>query len=251
MLERNGQSARKILATGNGRCNYSNEASPYAQEVIAFLRERCGIEPAEEEGRIYPRSMEASSVAEALISCTKRLGAEIKCGAKAESVQKNAQGFVVKCEDGSAFESEKLILATGGKAGIQYGCYGDGYGFAQALGHSVLKPIPALDGLCVEEDISDLHGVRAAAKASLFRVWSRSPADGTADSEDLIAREFGEVQFTKNGISGICVMDLSRYVRLSESGYYRLSLDFFPDETAWALTEKLIQREQDFGCGLK
>ena len=243
ILERGSEPAKKIYATGNGRCNYSNIAAEHSREVTDAMRRSFGIEPVEEEGRIYPRSFEAASVAHALISAAERSGAQIVCGAHAADVQKNAQGFVVECDDGRRFGSEKLILATGGKAGIQYGCTGDGYRFAEALGHSIVKPIPALDGLCVSEDIEALHGVRVRAKAIIGKLQE--------DGESVrLADEIGEVQFTKKGISGICVMDLSRYLRFSEGVRFVLILDLFPEKDLGELTDMLFSRKRVFGCGM-
>ena len=239
VLERNDKPARKIYATGGGRCNFSNAAARYSWETVPWMKDTAGIESDEEEGRIYPRSFEAASVAEALAAAAERNGAGIICGEKAVSVQKNAQGFVVECEDGRVFESLKLVLATGGKAGIQYGCYGDGYKFAQGLGHSIVKPIPALDGMTCIEDISPLHGVRIRAKASVI-------SEGA-----VLASSEGEVQFTKDGISGICVMDLARYLRLSPGKGYILSLDFFPGEEEKELAAEFMERKKAYGCGLK
>ena len=248
--------ARKIYATGNGRCNFSNVSARWSWETVPWMKDTAGVESTEEEGRIYPRSFEASSVAEALAAAAKRAGAEIVCGTRAVEVSKIdavklpaeqifEQPFVVKCEDGRTFEAQKLVLATGGKAGIQFGCYGDGYKLAESLGHSIIKPIPALDGLVCAEDISALHGVRVRAKASLIKHCTASQSEQTAGTSS------GEVQFTKDSISGICVMDLSRLVRLEKGAEFFLSLDLFPEKGGEELSDYLIGRKKTFGCGLK
>ena len=206
------------------------------------MSECFGIEPVEEEGRIYPRSLEASSVAQAIIAAAQRSFVDIRCGVRAVSVKRTPLAFITSCEGCEDIMSLSLILATGGKAGIQYGCYGDGYRLAESLGHSVVKPIPALDGLTVEEDISVLHGVRVRAKASVLRT-----AGGKTEE---LASEAGEVQFTKDAVSGICVMDLSRNVRLAEGAAYRLSLDLFPEMDKEELLEKLRYRKKMFGSGM-
>ncbi|MBR5735159.1 MAG: aminoacetone oxidase family FAD-binding enzyme, partial [Desulfovibrionaceae bacterium] len=259
VLERNEVPAKKIYATGNGRCNFSNVSARWSWETVPWMKDAAGVEAAEEEGRIYPRSFEAAAAAEALVSAAKRAGAEVICGARAAEVsrrdtgkqpgeQKFAQRFVVKCEDGRTFEAEKLVLATGGKAGIQYGCYGDGYKLAESLGHSIVKPIPALDGICCAENISALHGVRVRAKASVIK---RRSASGSEGAEETMGSSAGEVQFTKSGISGICVMDVSRFARLEEGAGLWLSLDLFPEKSGEELAEFLIARKTAFGCGLK
>ena len=255
VLERNDIPARKIYATGNGRCNFTNEAAKYFQETLGIMSGCFGIEAVMEEGRAYPRSLEAASVAEALVSAATRAGAEVFCGAHAVSVaqesggavQKNGQNFVVECEDGRAFCAPRLVLAAGGKAGIQLGCYGDGYKFAKALGHSVIKPIPALDGLVCEEDLVALHGVRVRAKASLLQA-AEDP--DRLQAETLLAEGSGEVQFTKEAISGICVMDLSRCVRSEEGKRFVLSLDLFPELPEEELAQLFFSRKKAFGCGV-
>ncbi|MBR5731162.1 MAG: FAD-dependent oxidoreductase, partial [Firmicutes bacterium] len=190
VLERNDAPAKKLLATGNGRCNFSNRNAMFSEELVAFFSECLGIEAVEEDGRFYPRSLEAKTVADALVSGLEMAGAQIICNARVTSVRFNEMAYTVRTEDGRFFLSKAVILATGGKAGIQYGCYGDGYKLAEDLGHTVVKPVPALDALTCAEDLSDLHGVRVKARAALQR-----SEDGGAFEE--AASETGEVQFTK------------------------------------------------------
>ena len=263
VLERNDEPARKIRATGNGRCNYSNVDAPKSAEVVGRLRQLAGIEPAVEEGRIYPRSFEASTVAEALAAACS--GADLILNARAVSAQKDGDVFTVKTEDGRVFVSRALILACGGKAGIQYGCTGDGYKLAESFGHSVEKPIPALDAMVCPEDLEALHGVRAQARASLnmesgigcgsefCSIYASKGPEGRSEYQPpaFPVSEQGEVQFTRNGISGIPVMDLSRYLRLMPGTVYTLSLDFFPELSDEELDRLLDERERRFGSGLK
>ena len=259
VLERNGIPGRKIYATGNGRCNYSNQDAPHSEEVVDRLRKLAGIEPAVEEGRIYPRSMEAATVAEALEAAAS--GADMFLNAKAVSAEKDGGVFKVAAEDGRTFSARRLILACGGKAGIQYGCYGDGYKLAKAFGHSVVRPIPALDAMVCTEDLEALHGVRAAAVAKLIKETGvtcggevcsiYAGAAGGHTGPAVIASEAGEVQITRNGISGICVMDLSRHLRLEAGTSYTLSLDFLPDMSVREMDALLPERQRSFGIGLK
>ena len=249
VLERNDLPARKVYATGNGRCNFSNTKARWSWETVPWMKDTAGVEAAEEDGRIYPRSFEAASAAEGLVAAAKRAGAEVFCGARAVGVQKNDQGFMVECEGGRSFEAKYLVLATGGKAGIQFGCYGDGYKFAEALGHSIVKPIPALDGLITDEDISALHGVRVRAKASIIKCLVIPGSGG--GTEKTAGTSIGEVQFTKDSISGICVMDLARFIRHEFDKEFVLSLDLFPEKSQEELADLLIGRKKAFGCGLK
>ena len=235
---------KKILVTGNGRCNFTNEKAEFFSLTIGTMSSCFGIEAAFEDGRAYPRSMEASSVAQALVFAAEKAGAGIFCGAHVTRVRKNSRGFEAECEDGRVFFAPRLVLACGGKAAIHMGCYGEGYKWASELGHSVIKPIPALDALVCSEDISALHGVRVRAKAALLAF------DSDAFAGKLLAEESGEVQFTKDAVSGICVMDLSRCVRTEEGRRFVLSLDLFPDVSAEDLAKLLADRAEAFGSGL-
>ncbi|MBQ2042064.1 MAG: aminoacetone oxidase family FAD-binding enzyme [Firmicutes bacterium] len=244
VLERNDTPAKKLLATGNGRCNFSNRKAMFSAELVGFFSECLGIEAVEEDGRFYPRSFEAKTVADALVGGLEMAGAQIICGAKVVSVSNNEMAYTVRTEDGRFFLSKAVILATGGKAGIQFGCYGDGYKLAEKLGHSIVKPVPALDALTCAEDLSELHGVRVRAKVSL-----QKSQDGGAFEE--AASEEGEVQFTKTAVSGICVMDLSGKVRLAEGTAYRLVIDLFPEKKLSELEYSLSYRQRMFGVMLK
>lgn len=236
VLERNEEAARKIYATGNGRCNFLNRKAKDADMVLEYCHSIGIIETEEEDGRLYPRSMQAASVADALINAAKKNGAEILCGTKVCSVQKKGQYFDIQSEKGELFTSDKLLIATGGKAGIQFGCYGDGYKWAQDFGHVPVKPIPALTGLECAESIELLHGVRIKAKASVFC------------NKELLASDLGEVQFAGGYISGICVMNLSRYLRTGEGKEYTLVLDLFPEYSKEDLLQLLLSQKKIRGC---
>ncbi|MBQ9912009.1 MAG: aminoacetone oxidase family FAD-binding enzyme [Firmicutes bacterium] len=239
VLERNNIPAKKIYATGNGHCNYLNAESEGFNESYRVL-ESIGISGvSDDEGRYYPRSREASSVAEALVFAAENSGAQIICDCHITDVVKTENGFKVVSKDGRKFESSKLLIATGGKAGIQFGCYGEGYRWAQYLGHSLVKPIPALVPVECEEDISVLHGVRVRGRVSLYQ------------NGELMGEDSGEIQFTKDSVSGICVMDLSREVRLGEGKQYCLSVDLFPELSEKELLDLYMSREKLLGHGFK
>jgi len=238
LLERNSELSKKIYATGNGRCNFANLNAPNAKEVIDYAR-TIGIVPFEEEGRLYPRNREARSVANALIAAAKNAGAELVTNFFVTSVQKNEQGFVVESESGEVLTSDTLVVATGGKAGISFGCYGDGYKWAESLGIALKKPIPALTGVKPEEDIALLHGTRVNARVSL-----------SLDGEE-IGSDTGEVQFAKEYISGICVMNLSRLVRLSDERKYILHIDMYPEYTKEELIDLFKSQIGKVGCAME
>lgn len=239
LLERNDKFAKKIYATGNGRCNFLNTKAENANKVLEFCSS-CGIVPIEEEdGRLYPRNKEAASVANCLLASAKAAGVFLVSDFEVVSVQKNEQGFVVKSKLGEEYSSSSVVIATGGKAGIQFGCYGDGYKWASDFGHQVKKPIPALCGVEVEEDLGVLAGVRVSAKASIF-----------CDNK-LLAKDLGEVQFTKAAISGICVMNLARCIRKTEGTEFKLVLDMYPEYSEEELLKLFMNQKEKVGCAME
>lgn len=246
LLEKNSEAGKKLPATGNGRCNFTNRtctAKDFMGEFVsqtecagfpeAVLRqnpperileffERIGI-PAreEEEGRVYPYSGQGAAVRRALLWELARLGVELRTDStvrKAEVLP--GGGFRLVLGNGDTVCCQTLILSMGGKAGCQYGSSGDGYALARSFGHQIVKPIPALVGLLSEDPcFAKAKGVRVRAKAELV-------LDGCPLQSDS-----GEVQFAENGLSGICILNLSRYVRYSGNPqnapeHYFVRLDF-------------------------
>jgi len=237
VFERNDEPGKKIYATGNGRCNFANEKSEHLDMILAYADE-IGLAHVKEEGRFYPRSLQAKDAAKAFISAAKRFGAEIICGCRIVDVQKREQGFEIQSEKGDSFLCEKLVLACGGKAAIQMGCTGDGYKWSEKRGLKVLKPIPALTGLVPSQDISALHGVRVGGRV------------GIAENGRIIASDEGEIQFTKNGISGICVMNLSRFFRTAEGRKFSLSIDLFPEYETEELKQLMDRQLKTLGSAM-
>ena len=235
ILEKNPVPGKKILATGGGRCNITNKACPECEKTREFFR-KLGIETtADEEGRYFPYTNRASDVVKVLVTAQES-SVESMYGFTVTGVSRStAEGtetFTVAGETGpdrkkSTVCTKKVLLTTGGKAAPQYGTAGDGYSIARALGHTVTKVYPILSGIECEADNVDfagLKGIRAKGRATLLK-------DGKA-----IAEETGEIQFTKDGISGICIFNLTPHIRAEEGETvrdamrrYRMSLDLAPD----------------------
>ena len=258
IIEKNDKTGRKILATGNGRCNLMNalctakdfknsdtDENRFAE--IAFSRvglpetkaffEGIGVMLREEsEGRIYPYSEQASSVQEVLQAEANALGVEICCRSVVKSLERQGGGFAIRLENGFVMSTDLVILATGGKAGIQYGSAGEGYAFAKALSHTVYKPIPALAPLLSEEPLLEpLKGVRVKGAVTLLY------------QEKELDSETGEIQFTGDGISGICVFNLCRSIRLKEGECYcdfSIRMDFLPELSEEMLYQTLLKRKE-------
>ena len=271
VLEKNEYAGRKLYATGNGRCNVLNRtaaaedyrsgeehAAVFAADVFAqcgpaqlqTIFESLGLDTVEEgEGRLYPRSLQAASVVRALErgafgkipDCGD--SAELICGFEAKEARRDPDGsFCVTAADGRDIKARRLLLASGGKAGIQYGCDGRGLKIAESLGHRIVRPIPALTGfVCEETDVLEkLAGVRVRGTVGLY-------AQQTGGAPVLLSKDTGEIQFNKDSVSGICVMNVSGYYRRRGGEKFFLSLDVLPELDETALAEKLAQRKASLG----
>lgn len=227
IVEKNDRVAKKIHATGNGRCNYTNSdmksefffgekdfvekvlASFTAADAVRFFEE-LGVLHREEEGRVYPLSNQASSVADALRLKLSEDGVDFITETFVSEIEKAKDGLFYVGE----YSAKKVILATGGKSQEALGSDGSGYRLLKKFGHGCSRVKPALVSLKTETDkIKGLKGVKVFARATLF------------DGKREIAADRGEVLFTDYGVSGIPVMQISRF---AEKGM-TLKIDMMPD----------------------
>lgn len=244
LLEGNDRVGRKILATGNGRCNLSNEAisdvSYYGdRERVARILSACSeaqvkemfadiglLCSSDDQGRIYPNNLQAAAVLKVLRGACEETGVDCRCDSEIFSVIKQSHGFMLKASNGNEYFTRKLILCCGGKASPKHSCKQNGYVLAEQLGHSVTALHPALIQICCMEKITkSLKGLRSKAEVSLY-------VNGKIE-----AKEQGEVIFADGALSGICVFDLS--VKLADllqlgkvkrplQGHVDLVLDLVP-----------------------
>ncbi len=233
---------KKILATGNGRCNMLNAfassddySAPYfvrgvleqydADFVRRFFEELGLYTRQDEEGRVYPLSNQATSVLDILRMECDRLGVKTLCGSEITTIKKHGKDFLLS--DGKNYD--KVVLCCGGKAGAKN--YG-GYELLKTIGHTVTKLMPALTKLTVKDNTytRQLKGIRHKAKLSLF-----------IDSEK-VAEESGELLFADYGLSGIAVMQLSSFIaRHFRQGKTTplITCDFVPDMSFNELCENI------------
>ena len=229
IIEKNDVLGRKILSTGNGRCNLSNMICPGHDEVLKFFDSIGVITRTDDAGRIYPYSEDARDVADALSQAVIRSGAEIMTGTVCTgcSFDEKEMLYETSAKAGDrefSITSRKVVLAAGGKAAPKLGTTGDGYRIAKKFYHTVTKLAPALTAVETHEDLKSLSGVRAKVRLSLI------VHGGSIFEED------GEIQFTDYGISGICVFNMSRFMEIPEgrtliNGFddYAAEIDFMPD----------------------
>lgn len=241
ILERNDAIGRKLRATGNGRCNIANTGYESYAEVSDFLT-RSGVAfRVYGNGLVYPYSESAADVTDQLEAELKAHGIKIRTGYEVKTAEAlggacstngAADGAAGRIADGAAdgaagfivngkLKCRYLVLALGGKAGPAFGCLGDGYKLARSFGHSVVTPVPILTPVEVKDfSKSGLSGIRAKGSAILLK-------DGTE-----VFREDGEIQFTKFGLSGICIFNMTRHMRYDRGeglSRFKIMLDLDPE----------------------
>ncbi|QIB68977.1 aminoacetone oxidase family FAD-binding enzyme [Aminipila butyrica] len=251
ILEKKEDVGKKLQATGNGRCNITNADCSEVELVKSFLHSSGILLTEEEEGRLYPRSGQASSVVELLKWRAKKLNVTIFTSCQVLNMEKvsletedgqEEDGFYVLVDCASekiTIPCKKVVLACGGKAAPQFGTTGDGYAIAKSFGHTISKLHPVLMPIQCEGIDPVLKGVRAKGRVALLK------------GEELVAEELGEVQFTEDGLSGICIFNLSRHLVLEPEGEerleeafrnYRVEMDFLPDMEEDEVIEFLKER---------
>ena len=234
IIERNSSCGKKLLLTGNGKCNFWNEeesishfhsnTSDRLEKIITkenleqtkkFLQ-KIGLIPYIKNGYYYPFSNQSFTVKQALlIECQKR-NITIRTGEKIENIKKQENKFYVTT-DTLDYVFDKIILATGSKAYPKTGSDGSGYILANSLGHTITNVTPSLVQLLLDfPDLKKWAGIRTQARVSLL------------DKDQKIAEQTGELQLTDYGASGICIFNLSRYVNRSDSKDLTLEINFLP-----------------------
>ncbi len=255
VLEQKDRVGKKILATGNGKCNFTNleqsEACYHssqnsfpkktlqqfsAEDTVRFF-ETLGVFVKERNGYMYPYSGQASTILDALYLEAKRLGVQMQCGCKVHRVQRQKDYFTIVYGDKS-IQAEKVILAAGGKASPAHGSDGSGFELAKKLGHHTTKLCPALTGLKSKETFcKGLAGVRADATVSLYV------------NDEYVTNDTGELQLTNYGVSGIPVFQICRVagMALLEKKKVTVKIDFFPTWKEKQLREYVLELKKRFG----
>lgn len=215
ILERNDKCLKKLLLTGNGRCNYFNDDisisnyhsmredlldkvinSDNMSRVLDFYNE-LGIIPKIKNGYYYPFSNQASTVRDALMFEVMKLGISIKYNYLVEKIERSNNKFIIN----DSIVCDKVIIATGSCSYPKTGSDGMGYDFLRKFGHNIIKPLPALVQLNSDfKYCRELSGIRSDVMLSLY------------EDDEFISSSVGEVQLTDYGISGICTFNLSHFV---------------------------------------
>jgi predicted Rossmann fold flavoprotein len=223
LLERNPRIGKKLLVTGNGRCNFTNlhaDVRHYhgtnpkfvysalsqfgVAETIAFFRQLGIDHKVEDCGKVFPMSDQASSVLDVLRYELDDLGAAVRCDAQVREIRRGIGVFCLQLDDGSTVSGDRVILAAGGKAMPATGSDGSGFELARQLGHTIVDPFPALVQLKLEGGFfKQVEGLKFAGTAEILR-----EQDGGGFR--MIARDRGEILFTSYGVSGPPILQISR-----------------------------------------
>jgi hypothetical protein len=197
LLERLSTVGKKILATGNGRCNLSNSNAYGSERVIDFFNSLGLVTRSDDEGRIYPYSNQATTVVDVLAKECARLNVEVITDCTVESIDKD----LCITTDKGIFMADNVVIACGGMAQKSLGSNGSGYKLLKALGHTITPLSPALVQLTSSSKYPRaLKGHRVKCNMSIL-----------LDNE-VVESEYGEVLFADYGLSGIVAMDLSHIV---------------------------------------
>jgi predicted Rossmann fold flavoprotein len=214
ILERMNRIGKKLLATGNGRCNLANTGTPVyfghsgfalsllrhtpVSAILGFFRE-IGLMTTQEEGRVYPACGQASAVLDVLSLQLDRFGVEVYVNEEAACLVREGGRYICHTLSGRILEARNVLVSGGGMAAPKLGSNGSTYSLLTSAGHRLIEPAPALTQLETEVPaIRGLAGMRAPALLTL------------CVGETSVAAAEGEVLFTEYGLSGVCAMQLSR-----------------------------------------
>jgi len=253
VLEKNNRVGKKLLATGNGRCNITNQRPTFErfhsqnpkfiietldeynyQSIKQFFRS-IGIELIEaKEAKVFPMSLQASTVVDLLEYEAREQGVNILCDSKVERVEyKNSRYKIIHSKGKGKAESKKLVIATGHQSSPQLGGVEDGVIFAKRFGHNIVESSPSL--------------VQLTSSMPKLKYIAGVKVEGRVKFKDTTIS--GDILFTNYGISGLAILDISRLVvkELKSKKEVVLTLDLMPkmsNEQLFSLFKKSLKKAQ-------
>lgn len=256
VLERNERPARKVMITGKGRCNVTNDTdvnglvnavteknsarflysafNSFSSADTKDFFEMRGVPLKTERGnRVFPQSDKSVDIVDALVLASKSSGARILTERAVKVMVNDGSVCGVELDSGRVLAADSVIIATGGMSYPLTGSTGDGYEMAKELGHTVTKLSPSLIPLTVKEGwCSELQGL--ALKNIEIKVFK-------GDAQKPIFTDFGELMFTHYGLSGPVILSASAYMREPESNRYRVVIDMKPALDEEKLDARLLR----------
>lgn len=255
LLERNERIARKVIITGKGRCNVTNNVedvqsfiqnipgngrflysafSSFDNKSVMDFFESRGVKLKVERGnRVFPVSDRAVDIVDALNKYINGTGVVRKTEKVADIITENETVKGVITESGNEYYADSVIVATGGLSYPKTGSYGDGYKFAEKVGHTVTKLRPSLSALiCREGFCSECMGL--SLKNVALEVYDTK-------KKKVIYDDFGEMLFTHFGVSGPMILSASAHMREMEKGRYEISVDLKPALSHEKLDSRILR----------
>jgi len=249
ICEKTPRLGKKILASGNGRCNLSNDnlgISSYnaaARPLVSSVFKRVGKEAINafftglglqlhsEDGRIFPVTNQSASVLKVLEMELSRLKIPVELSFDVSSITASGDGFVVAARSGDAIAAKTVILATGGRSYPSFGSDGSGYRLAENFGHTLIAPVPVAVPLVVKDPLCHLlQGQKIQANI-------KSVINGTQAQEIS-----GDLLFTKYGLSGTAILDVSESVSVAFNRTHIKNIELHIDMVPF-MEEKTLARE--------
>ena len=256
VLERNDRPARKVMITGKGRCNVTNDTdvnglvnavtdkksarflysafNGFSAEDTKGFFESLDVPLKTERGnRVFPQSDKSVDIVDALVSAAKSVGAKILIERAVNVVENNGEVTGVELESGRVIEADSVIIATGGMSYPLTGSTGDGYEMAKHLGHTVTALSPSLIPVTVKVGwCSDLQGL--SLKNIEIKVFK-------GDGGKPIFTDFGELMFTHYGLSGPVILSASAYMKEPKTSGYKVVIDMKPALDEEKLDARLLR----------
>ncbi len=235
IIEKNNKCGKKLLITGNGKCNFWNQdqninhyhsstpdilknfITKERQNTVLNFFDSLGLVPKIKNGYYYPFSNQASSIQNILLQECQKLNIQIINDVNVEEIIKK-DCFIIN-PNKENIKAKNIILATGSKAAPKTGSDGSGYDLAKKLGHSIIPPLPSL--------------VQLKGNETYFKNWSGIRCDVIANlyiNNTFAKKELGEIQLTDYGVSGICIFNLSSKAAIALNNHQKVTLkiNFMP-----------------------
>ena len=253
LLEKTPRLGRKVLASGNGRCNLSNDSldvsgynkaarhlvasvfARFGKDAITRFFTSLGVSLYTDHHRIFPATNQSATVVKALELALARTSVSITSGFDVTGVASERDGFIVTGHSGRKLSANKIVIATGGRSYPSFGSNGAGYALARSLGHTVVAPIPTAVPLVTK------HSLCQPLQGQKIPTVVRAIIGGSCEAETS-----GELLFTKYGLSGTAILDVSRPVSIAihrlKKKSVEIAVDLVPFMNAPALRNEIADR---------
>ena len=250
VLEKNDRVGKKILSTGNGKCNFSNvylepkyyNNPEFVKPILEsfshsnlqeWFREKGLLSKVDKEGRIYPLTETASSVLDIFRLELEKKNIHVMTSFDVSKIKQKGSGYIVSDGKNNIY-TDYLIIATGGLSAPVLGSSGTGHKILKEMGVSLTKMQPGLVGIKTnKESIRSLSGLRMKALVKLY------------EENSLVKEEQGEIQFKDDGISGIVIMNIASKIKNISNA--SLVVDMLPTLQEEDIFNYLINKQKDYG----